>query len=117
MQSSTIDMDFNFLKTVQKVRAEGHNELRRLNQGQARNSQRKLDHAKRKSGFKRARERGVDIQELPQWMERTKQNKTKWDSAYRFLLKFTNIRMKTVSWTVEWVVTHDENTQTILQHQ
>src|SRR5271170_7219799 len=33
IQSSTIDMDFNFLKTVQKSRSEGHSEFHKAEKG------------------------------------------------------------------------------------
>src|SRR6202021_2098734 len=38
MKSSTVDMDFNFLKTVQSTKEAGHQELRKLEKGKAVNS-------------------------------------------------------------------------------
>jgi hypothetical protein len=81
MKASTVDMDFNFLKTVQKTRDDGHREIQKLEKGSAKSSRRKLHAAKRKTGKKRASERGVHVQRLPQWMERTQLNKTVWDAS------------------------------------
>lgn len=82
MKASTVDMDFNFLKTVQKTRDEGHSEIVKVDKGTAKNSRRKFLSAKRKAGKKRARERGVQVQTLPEWMERAQLNKTVWDASY-----------------------------------
>lgn len=82
MKSSTIDMDFSFLKRVQKAR-EVPDRLRMPESGKARTSKRRLEHAKRNVAMKKAQARGVDVQRLPQWMERSIQNKTRWDSKYK----------------------------------
>jgi len=79
---STIDMDFNFLKSVEKSREEGQSVVKKVDQGTSKTRKRKLVVAKRKRGMKKARERGVDVRELPEWMERTKENKVKWDAKY-----------------------------------
>ena len=82
MKSSTIDMDFNFLKAMQKRQEDGHNELQQLERGQAKTSRRKREFAKRKTGFARAQERGVDVRKLAVWMERSRINKTTWHAKY-----------------------------------
>lgn len=82
MRSSTIDMDFNFLKSVQKARIEGQDQLRKLSQEKPKTSRRKLEDAKRRRALQKAKERGVDLQNLPRWMERSESNKTRWDPKY-----------------------------------
>jgi predicted DNA-binding WGR domain protein len=80
MKSSTVDMDFNFLKKVQKIHQDGRSEIEKLEQrGKARTSRRKLVLAKRKRGLVKARERGCDVEKVPEWMERSERNKTIWD--------------------------------------
>lgn len=88
MKSSTVDMDFNFLKSVQSTRDAGHGELKRLEKGVSMTSRRKLNLAKRMQGLKRALERGVEVRRMPQVMERAQQNKTKWDSKYVALVLY-----------------------------
>ena len=81
MKSSTVDMDFNFLKSVQSTRDTGHSELQRLeNKGSSMTSRRKIEKAKRKAGLKRALERGVRVKRMSQVMERAQANKTRWDA-------------------------------------
>jgi hypothetical protein len=81
MKSSTVDMDFNFLKSVQTTRDTGHGELQRLeNKGGSLTSRRKIEKAKRKAGLKRALERGVQVKRMPQMMQRAQLNKTRWDA-------------------------------------
>jgi len=82
MKSSTVDMDFNFLKSVQSTRDAGHGELKRLEKGVSMTAKRKLNLAKRKQALKRAMERGVEVRTMSQVMERAQQNKTRWKSKY-----------------------------------
>jgi hypothetical protein len=72
-------MDFNFLKTVEKSREEGHSAIKQVEKGTSKTSKRKLAGAKRKRGMTKARERGIDVKQLPEWMERRKENRVKWD--------------------------------------
>ena len=76
-------MDFNFLKTVEKTREEGHSAVMKVQKGASKTRKQKLSEAKRERAMIKARKRGVDVRELPAWMERTKENKVKWDSQYR----------------------------------
>ena len=83
MKSSTVDMDFNFLKTVHRTREEGQSELAKLQRKSIpKTSKRKLERSKRKQGLKKARARGCIVNELPEWMERSQRNKTRWSSKY-----------------------------------
>lgn len=80
MKSSTVDMDFNFLKKVQSTKDRGLSELEKLEKGDATNKRRKVERARRKMGVKRAEERGVKVKKMAGVMERTKVNRTTWDA-------------------------------------
>lgn len=81
MKPSTVDMDFNFLKKVQKQHQDGRSEIEKLEKrGKSGTSRRKLALAKRRRGLAKARERGCDVEKAPEWMERSERNKTIWDS-------------------------------------
>ena len=82
MKPSTIDMDFNFLKKVQKTHDDGVYGLEKLEKGEPKTSRRKLEAAKRKTGLNKARNQGVDVMKLPSWMERSERNKTRWHAKY-----------------------------------
>lgn len=82
MTSATIDMDYNFLRTVNKARSEGQEEIRKLVNSQPMTSKRKLAFSKRKKAISEAREKGVDLCVLPSWMGRSRQSKVKWDAKY-----------------------------------
>src|SRR5271169_4318078 len=64
MKSSTVDMDFNFLKRVQSTRDRGQSELEKLEKGEAMTKRRKVERARRRMGVKRAEERGVKVRKL-----------------------------------------------------
>lgn len=117
MKSSTIDMDFSFLKKVQKSREEGHSEFQKVKRGEAKTSRRKLEQAKRRSAIKQARERGVDVLQLPTWMERSTLNKTRWDAKYVMICVWAYFRNQCVLWTVLWIVTMAEETKNLMQDQ
>lgn len=85
IKSSTVDMDFNFLKTVQKTHDDGVYKLAKLEKGKPKTSRRKLEAGKRKKGLNKARDRGVDVRKLPSWMERSERNKTRWHAKYELV--------------------------------
>lgn len=78
MKSSTVDMDYNFLKSVQKSRDRGVEIIK----SEAVNSRRKVALANRKRAIARAQEGGVNIRQLPKGMERMRSNQITWDSKY-----------------------------------
>lgn len=82
MKPSTVDMDFNFLKRVQKNHEDSLFEIgnKLEKKGTTMNSKRKLAIAKRAQGLRKAREKGCEVERLPQWMERSQRNKTVWSS-------------------------------------
>ena len=77
---ATVDMDFNFLKRVEKTREEGHSAVKKVDKGASKTRKRKMSEAKKKRAINKAGKRGVNARELPAWMERAKENKVKWDS-------------------------------------
>jgi hypothetical protein len=80
MKSSTVDMDFSFLKRVQSTKDRGLSELEKLHKGEALSKRRKMERARRRTGVKRAEERGVTVKRMAEVMERAKMNKTRWDA-------------------------------------
>ena len=80
MKSSTVDMDFNFLKKVQSTRDRGLSELEKLEKEEAMTKRRKMESARRRMGVKKAEERGVKVKKMAGVMERTKMNRTRWDA-------------------------------------
>jgi hypothetical protein len=83
-------MDFNFLKKVEKTREEGHSAIKKVEKGTSKTKKRKRSEAKKKRAMNKAEERGVSVRELPAWMQRTKENKVKWDSQYRSPMSAAN---------------------------
>ena len=82
MQASTIDMDYNFLKKVAKSKQDGQGKVNKLDQGTSMTRRRKIEKARRKRSLAIAKERGVEVVELPMWMERRKRNRTKLNRKY-----------------------------------
>ena len=80
MKSSTVDMDFNFLKKVQSTKDRGLSELEKLEKEEAMTKRRKMESARRRMGVKKAEERGVKVKKMAGVMERTKMNRTRWDA-------------------------------------
>jgi hypothetical protein len=80
MKSSTVDMDFNFLKKVQSTKDRGLSELEKLEKEEAMTKRRKMESARRRMGVKKAEERGVKVKKMAGVMERTKMNGTRWDA-------------------------------------
>lgn len=80
IKSSTVDMDFGFLKRVQSTKDRGLSELEKLHKGEALSKRRKMERARRRTGVKRAEERGVIVKRMAEVMERAKMNKTRWDA-------------------------------------
>src|SRR5438045_3572403 len=83
MKASTIDMDFNFLKTVQKSHENGRHHIEKLEKRGESSTKKKRVQAKRRMALAKALERGCKVERLPKWMERSERNKTIWDSEYR----------------------------------
>jgi hypothetical protein len=77
---ATVDMDFNFLKRVEKTREDGHSAVKKVDKGASKTRKRKMSEAKKKRAINKAGKRGVNARELPAWMERAKESKVKWDS-------------------------------------
>ena len=80
MKSSTVDMDFNFLKKVQSTKDRGLSELEKLEKEEAMTKRRKMESARRRMGVKKAEERGVKVKKMAGVMERMKMNRTRWDA-------------------------------------
>jgi hypothetical protein len=106
MRASTIDMDYNFLQNIRKTREEGYGEIEKVGRGKARNKRQPRKESDKRRAMREARSKGLIMEELPSWMERSKQNQTKWDN-----------RSKTILWTVEWIITVADETTTVLQHK
>jgi hypothetical protein len=81
MKSSTIDMDFNFLQSVQKARDEAG---RASKMEEKKSGKRKRRMADRKRALGRAIEAGVGVRVLPNGMDRMKNNLIDWDARYIF---------------------------------
>ena len=114
MRASTIDADYNFLKRVDKAKEEGKTETKKLDRGKSMTARRKAEEARRKRWVREALRRGVDIRELPRWMERTKRNRSRFLRKYYLPVGLTHCRDEVLEWTVEWVIDVDGETQTIL---
>jgi hypothetical protein len=82
MKASTVDMDFNFLKTVQKSHESGRHHIEKLEKRGESSKKKKVAQAKRRKALANALERGCKVEVLPKWMERSERNKTTWDSEY-----------------------------------
>lgn len=81
MKSSTIDMDFSFLQSVQKARDEAG---RASKMEEKKSGKRKRRMADRKRALRRAVEAGVGVRVLPNGMDRMKHNLIDWDAKYIF---------------------------------
>jgi hypothetical protein len=114
MKSSTVDMDFNFLQSIHKSRAEARDQLNKLERGDLGSSRRKLDLGKRKTAFSKANERGFNVRSLPKHFEKFNLNKTTWDSKYLSWCMELMFRTQCVLWTLEWLVSLDKPTATHL---
>ena len=79
MTASTIDMDYNFLQSVQKIRQVGEAVVK---PNEAVYSRRKFKLQDRDRAILRAMEDGVGIRELPKGMEKREKNRIKWDAKY-----------------------------------
>lgn len=75
-------MDYNFLKKVAKSKDEGRREVQKLDHGTSMTGKRKMHEARRKRWLRIARGRGVEVAELPKWMERRKANRTRFNKGY-----------------------------------
>ena len=109
-------MDFNFLKNVEKTREKGQSAVRKTERGISKTSKRKRAETRKKRAMKKAKERGVDVRDLPAWMERAKQNKIKWDSEHVSSNSIANMRNECILWTVEWRVNDSEQTTTVIEN-
>jgi hypothetical protein len=79
MKSSTVDMDFNFLQSVQKARDEAERASKMEEKKSGKRKRRKAD---RKRALGRAIAAGVGVRVLPNNMERMKNNLIDWDAKY-----------------------------------
>jgi hypothetical protein len=94
MKSSTVDMDFNFLKTVQSTRDKGHSHLDRLEKGESLTARRKVSIARRRAGLSRAGDCGVQVRKMSKVMERAQRNMTRWDAKYTLWVCDTDLQVK-----------------------
>jgi len=103
MKSSTVDMDFNFLKDVERTRVEAKSEARKV---KAIGWRKDKMGRHRESAKLKAKELGIIVREIPRWTERASKNRTHWDSEKNAIV-----------WTVEWIISVDQETKTIWQHE
>jgi hypothetical protein len=114
MRASTIDADYNFLKTVDKAKAEGKEETKKLDRGRSMTVRRKADEARRKRWIKEVARSGVEVRELPRWMERRTRNRSRFMEEYGPGWGATDFRDEVLEWTVEWVIDVEGETRTII---
>jgi hypothetical protein len=78
---------------------------------------RKAYEARRKRWLREVAERGVEVRELPRWMERRTRNRSRFMQKYGPRLVGTDFRDEVLEWTVEWVIDVDGETQTITDNR
>jgi hypothetical protein len=106
MKASTIDMDYQFLKSVRKTQESGEKKIEKAAKGPSRNKRLLKRAHKRELAVKYAARQKIWVRRLPVWMERAKTNQTEWDG-----------NTKSILWTVEWNITIDSQATNISRHK